>query len=414
MMQRLDIIKTIGEKYVTGNLEQSGEFSYVKAGIPLSSIPQNESGQQNYKLDIRFEKSNLSVLVETININPSKADILSHKDKLLNSYCVLETLYKPKNNIILILAHSGNNNKISVWRKKPNQPIEQLQDTKIKPIEEYEKNFQETAVNNEIQIKKSVLELNDILHKNGISETIRGQFVGTCLLALKSSDFVYQGLSTSQIIAGIKSVIENLLTSDINKATKLVLLNDKVLKDQKVRNQKPENLHHILNFINEKIIPYINQNTCMGQDLLNLFFTTFNKYVGKTDKNQAFTPDHITHFMCKVAGINKNTRVLDPTCGSGSFIVQSLIQELNECETEAEKNNVKKNNIYGIELEEKAFGLATTNMLIHGDGNSNVIMDEKDGCFGLRKWIQESNIDVVLMNPPYNAMPNGTPEVIKD
>ena len=38
----------------------------------------------------------------------------------------------------------------------------------------------------------------------------------------------------------------------------------------------------------------------MGQDLLNLFFTTFNKYVGKSDKNQAFTP---VHFMCQVEAL---------------------------------------------------------------------------------------------------------------
>ena len=29
-------------------------------------------------------------------------------------------------------------------------------------------------------------------------------------------------------------------------------------------------------------------------DILNLFFIAFNKYTGKADKNQAFTPDHIT------------------------------------------------------------------------------------------------------------------------
>ena len=211
------------------------------------------------------------------------------------------------------------------------------------------------SVNNEIKIKRSVLELNEILHKNSISADIRGQFVGTCLLALKSKNFVYKNLETGQIIAGIKGVIENLLTNDINKATKLVLLNDKVLKDQKVRNLKSEKFQIILSFIEEKIVPNINYNTSIGQDLLNLFFTTFNKYVGKKDKNQAFTPDHITHFMCKVADINRNTKVLDPTCGSGSFIVQALIQELNECETDDEKRIVKKNNIYGIEVEEKAF-----------------------------------------------------------
>lgn len=413
-MQRIDIINKIGSDYLAGNLEQSGEFSYVQAGIKLSDIPKNAKGQQNFKLDIRFEKDNMSILVETINVRPSKKDVEFHKDKLLNSYCALETQYKPNNNIILILAYSGNNNKIFVWKKKPNETPEALTDTKIKTVEEYEKLFQNVSVNNEIKIKRSVLELNEILHKNSISADIRGQFVGTCLLALKSKNFVYKNLETGQIIAGIKGVIENLLTNDINKATKLVLLNDKVLKDQKVRNLKSEKFQIILSFIEEKIVPNINYNTSIGQDLLNLFFTTFNKYVGKKDKNQAFTPDHITHFMCKVADINRNTKVLDPTCGSGSFIVQALIQELNECETDDEKRIVKKNNIYGIEVEEKAFGLSTTNMLIHGDGNSNVVMDEKNGCFGFRKWIQDSGIDVVLMNPPYNAKPNEIPETIKD
>jgi type I restriction-modification system DNA methylase subunit len=118
--------------------------------------------------------------------------------------------------------------------------------------------------------------------------------------------------------------------------------------------------------------------------------------------------------MCKIAELDKNTRVLDPTCGSGSFIVQALIQELHDCTTDEEKNNVKSHNIYGIENEEKAYGLSTTNMLIHGDGNSNVMFFSPTGCFGLRDWIQQSNIDVVLMNPPYNAIPSNIPAFITD
>lgn len=67
-----------------------------------------------------------------------------------------------------------------------------------------------------------------------------------------------------------------------------------------------------------------------GQDLLNLFFITFNKYVGKSDKNQAFTPDHITDFMCKITGVNKHSVVLDPCCGSGSFLVRAMTQALDK------------------------------------------------------------------------------------
>lgn len=42
-------------------------------------------------------------------------------------------------------------------------------------------------------------------------------------------------------------------------------------------------------------------------------------------------------------------------------------------------------------------------MLIHGDGNSNVV---QDSMFNRAKWIENANINVVLMNPPYNATKN--------
>lgn len=419
-MTRNEILNIIGATYQVVNLEQSDEFSYVLAGIPLADVPRINN-VQSYKLDMRFEKqvAKLSILVETMNINPTRRDWTSHENKLLNSYLVLEQKLNPTNNIILILAESGTGSKIKVWQKECGKSLVPLGDKQIKSINEYEGYFIHNFVNDELRIKEAVLELNELLHKNGIKEEIRGQFVGTCLLALKSNDetpntFLYEGLTTPLIIAGIKNIIGSLLQNDINRATKIVLLDTKVLNDQKVRTMKSEKFIGIIDFIKNRIIPYINPTTNKGQDLLNLFFTTFNKYVGKADKNQAFTPDHITHFMCKVAGINKNTKVLDPTCGSGSFIVQALIQELNECHSISEKKNVKINNIYGIENEEKAYGLSTTNMLIHGDGNSNVVLDLNTGCFALRDWIQQQNINVVLMNPPYNAKPVDIPKTIKN
>lgn len=39
-------------------------------------------------------------------------------------------------------------------------------------------------------------------------------------------------------------------------------------------------------------------------------------------------------------------------------------------------------------------------MLIHGDGNSNVI---QASMFEREEWIKDKNINIVLMNPPYNA-----------
>lgn len=131
------------------------------------------------------------------------------------------------------------------------------------------------------------------------------------------------------------------------------------------------------------IYRYINADSSEGQDILNMFFIAFNKYTGRADKNQAFTPDHITDFMCRVVDVDKTKVVFDGTCGSGSFLVQAMVKEFADCrrnttEEEAKKliKKVKDGHIFGIEYEEKAFGLSTTNMLIHGDGNSNILLGD--------------------------------------
>ena len=73
-------------------------------------------------------------------------------------------------------------------------------------------------------------------------------------------------------------------------------------------------------------------------------------------------------------------------------------------------NASKQNDIFGIEIEDNAYGLATTNMLIHGDGNSNI---KYDSCFKCKSFIKSANPDIILMNPPYNAKPIGIPEIYK-
>ena len=168
------------------------------------------------------------------------------------------------------------------------------------------------------------------------------------------------------------------MNSDINKAEKLALLNRNVLGDQYIRQLNIAAFREILKFIEDNILPFINDKSTSGQDLLNLFFVTFNKYVGKSDKNQAFTPDHITDFMSKITGVNKHSVVLDPCCGSGSFLVRAMTQALDDCATASEQERVKKYQIFGIEFDENVYGLATTNMLIHSDGNSNI---RQGSCF---------------------------------
>lgn len=414
-MNRIDIISKIGDKYHVGNTE-NGEFSYVQAlksvGKDIKDYQKGKTGTKHQFLDIRFENERLVILIETKN-KFSKWD----KDKIqgqLQDYVRFEKAYSDKK-IVAIMAETEGDD-IWVWYGQSviiDDEHKCETETILKSFEEYEY-LCFGKVNDKIRVVDSIKTLNEKLHSDGINEKLRSQFVGTCLLALKNG-LVYKDIKKSIdpntgkdlepetiVINNIKAILEGLLTKggSINKASKLAILNNKVLDDQDVASLTYEELKDILSFIDGNVVPYINDKNTAGQDLLNLFFTTFNKYVGKSDKNQAFTPDHICDFMSKAVGVNKNSRVLDPCCGSGAFLVRAMTDAMDDCDTEEERDAVKRNQIFGIEYEEGAFGLSSTNMLIHGDGNSNVI---QDSMFNRGKWIEDNDINIVLMNPPYNA-----------
>lgn len=390
-MERIDIINCVGREYLTQNIE-NGEFSYQQV------IDEKLTG--HYKLDLRFydSKNKVAILIET----KKRFNVARDKEQLF-AYVALEQRLSPQTKIIAILANTSNNN-IKVW--KIGEYEEELDDKKLKSIAEYVEYFKPRNINDKTTVLENTAQLNRILHDNGIPEKLRSQFVGTCLLALKEG-LIYKRLTTKQINAGIKEILSSMLKDSIDKAKKLSALQSNVIESQYVENLDPDSYQKLLDFIRYSILPYINDASYEGHDILSYFFTTFNKYVAREDKNQAFTPNHISHFMCRVAGIHRNTRVLDPTCGSGTFLVQAMTQILRACETDAERKKVKEEQIYGIEFDKSVYGLATTNMLIHGDGNSNI---RGMSCFDLGNWIADTQANLVLMNPPYNASKSQVPK----
>ena len=393
-MIRADMISTVGRAYLTSNIEND-EYSYPRAfsAASLTFAPiQNSAGRRFEKLDIRFVKDNISVLIET------KQNFTAADEEQLSAYVEYEKALTG-NKIIAILANTINDN-VKVWRGVISDGDLMPKETALRTMDEYV-DFYTSKINDKEKVMQNTYKLNEMLHRHSIPEKLRSQFVGTCLLALKNGlDYSTPSLTAAQIRIRIKEVLEDLLNSDINKAEKLALLNRNVLGDQYVRQLNIAAFREILKFIEDNILPFINDKSTSGQDLLNLFFVTFNKYVGKSDKNQAFTPDHVTDFMAKITGVNKHSVVLDPCCGSGSFLVRAMTQALDDCATAAEQEEVKKHQIFGIEFDENVYGLATTNMLIHSDGNSNIV---KGSCFALAEWIKEAKPNVILMNPPYNG-----------
>ncbi len=427
IVNRHEMIDRIGKEYLTANIE-AGEYSYVQeAGSKEKLEKAVGHAVKHFKLDIRFENNSVAVLIET------KQSFTKADEKQLAEYVEEERALHKGIKIIAILANT-NNDKIKVWRYFVDDSHLLKEETVLDTMEHYVKLFDTARQNDKERVMKNTYDLNELLHKKDIDEKLRSQFVGTTLLYIKDRvkktgatriddalkdklDDVWKMMSAEEIRAGIKNTLDNLLDNSENKTKKIELLQKNVLNDQKVKKLKIKDWIEILDTILMDIYRYIDADSSEGQDILNLFFIAFNKYTGKADKNQAFTPDHITEFMCRITDVDRTKVVLDGTCGSGSFLVQAMVKEIADCrrdktEKEAEEliRQVKEKHIFGIEVEEKAYGLSTTNMLIHGDGNSNI---KFGSIFDSKKFIMEADPDIILMNPPYNAKPIGIPAAYK-
>ena len=427
-MDRVSMCNRIGNEFKTSNIE-SGEYSYVQAaGSKEKLIHAIGYEPEHFKLDIRFEHNDVVVLVET------KKNFTAADEAQLREYLAEERALHYGKKIICILANTSDD-KVKVWKSVMDEDHLLKDETVLDTMAHYESLFEINRQNNREAVLKNTYALNETLHRKDIDEKLRSQFVGTTLLYLRDvlkkqgisaitdetrqqlKDY-WSGLSAKMIRSGIEETLSNLLNGSDNKALKVELLQRNVINDQKVKKLSLKDWIEVLDEIVGNIYKYINDDSSEGQDILNLFFIAFNKYTGKADKNQAFTPDHITNFMCQVTGVDRTKRLFDGTCGSGSFLVQGMVLELVDCNhqkaTEAEKKKMRekvaKEHIYGIEIEEKAFGLATTNMLIHGDGNSNI---KNASLFDSEEFFRQADPDIILMNPPYNAKPITIPAAYK-
>ena len=147
-----------------------------------------------------------------------------------------------------------------------------------------------------------------------------------------------------------------------------------------------------------------NSDRWNGEDVMAIFFNEFNRYKGKSEHGQVFTPDHITSFMYRLIGVGMNDRVLDAACGSGAFLVKAMcnmIREAGGVKT-TKAGEIKAGQLFGIEKSRLVFALACANMLIHKDGWTNLAqMDSR--LAEASEWIRSKNITKVLMNPPFET-----------
>ncbi|EAH5200433.1 restriction endonuclease subunit M [Campylobacter upsaliensis] len=153
-------------------------------------------------------------------------------------------------------------------------------------------------------------------------------------------------------------------------------------------------------------------------DIKGEIFQNFLKDFFKGKAGQFFTPFNVVRFVVGCFDITQNDLVLDPSCGSGGFLLRTLLYMREKCENhyKDKKDEVQKflcwhsfaeKNLYGIEINGGISQAAKMQMIIHDDGHTNVIT--ADGLDSFENFIKKNNkfqkntFNFIFTNPPFGS-----------
>lgn len=201
----------------------------------------------------------------------------------------------------------------------------------------------------------------------------------------------------------IQDKLKHILSNDIKVNNKLKYL---IERFDAINAETPNNPKAISTFVEKvnEIAEDFESSFWNGEDVMAIFFNEFNRYKGKSESGQVFTPDHIASLMYRIIDVNQNDVILDAACGSGTFLVKSMCNMIKEAggERTTKAKNIKKSQLYGIEKDMEIYALACANMLIHKDGKTNIEHFDTRNAEAY-EWIKQKNITKVLMNPPFES-----------
>jgi len=266
------------------------------------------------------------------------------------------------------------------------------------------------------EILKDAKNLHEDLRNYGsIQDKDKPLIVSGILLALREMEhkgFSIESLTGDEaktdgekIYEAIKTNLQRANVSPQVKKDKL-LSQFLVIKDTKAINEvneylKKTPLKHYTEFLYENIyknIKYIHS----AEDYLGRFYGEFMSYSGGDGQSLGIvlTPKHITELFCDLAELKPTDSVFDPCCGTAGFLIAAMHNMLHKTDKIEQQRQIRKNQLHGLELQPYMFTIATTNMILRGDGKSN--LEQEDFLKQNPAQLQEKGCTVGMMNPPYS------------
>lgn len=266
------------------------------------------------------------------------------------------------------------------------------------------------------EILKDAASLHEDLRNYGfIKDTDKPLIVSGIMLALREieyKNFSVESLNGDtnrtdgqKIYEAIRANLQRAQVTPDTKRDKL-LAQFAVIRDTEKINLVDERLgktplRHFTDFLYNSIYKSIRYNNS-AEDYLGRFYGEFMSYSGGDGQTLGIvlTPKHITELFCDLVDLKPEDKVLDPCCGTAGFLIAAMHRMLSMTNDPEQKLHIRREQLFGIELQPYMFTIATTNMILRGDGKSN--LHNRDFLAENPAQLQLKGCTVGMMNPPYS------------
>lgn len=255
----------------------------------------------------------------------------------------------------------------------------------------------------------------DLRNYGNLLDTEKPLIVSGIMLALREAEFKNFSISdlTGDTIKTDGQKIYDAIDANLKRANvSPAVKKDKILgqfafiKDTVKLNEVDEKLNktplkYFAEFLYSKIYRSIRFSKS-AEDYIGRFYGEFMSYSGGDGQTLGIilTPKHITQLFCDLLDLKPDDIVFDPCCGTAGFLIAAMHNMLKKADNDVQKKSIRQNQLHGIELRPNMFTIATTNMILRGDGKSNLIND--DFLKQDPNKLQLKQATVGMMNPPYS------------
>lgn len=308
---------------------------------------------------------------------------------------------------------------------------------KIKSLQLSQEEIEKLKENREKEIEASLVKLNNDIYQNekGLGENDRVYLVASSIIATLGISGKVKPLEKSDLTSSTESgnrdgdIILRKINAFLNE--KKLPIEKKELIVRTLQNtlttdniNKPYNGESQLKRVFSKIVDDLGIYYKIGltTDFTGKLFNEMYSWLGFTqDKlnDVVLTPSYVATLLVKLARVNKDSYVWDFATGSAGLLVSAMNEMIIDAkntikspeELERKKAEIKANQLLGLEILSSVYMLAILNMILMGDGSSNILnkdsLKEFEGYYGFGKTNEKFPATAFILNPPYSAKGNG-------